>query len=113
MQYQNDIHYWLAIPYLSGIGLQNLLRGLQAFGDLKNFFHATPADLKSLEFTTKQITILKNLNWDAVEKDLEWCQQNQCHVIAYTDVEYSNLLREISSPPLMLYAQGDAALLNT
>ena len=50
-------------------------------------------------------------NWSAIEKDLEWAQQKDCQILPIVSSWYPELLREISDPPILLFAQGDPEIL--
>ncbi len=105
--YNPDIPYWLATLYLQGIGPVRFIRLLEHFHDIKRIFGASAEELKACGLLENQIQSLKNPNWDAVDKDLIWCEKNDCHLISYVDEYYPKLLREISSAPLLLFVKGD------
>lgn len=106
-----DIAYWLAATRLFGIGPRTVLRWLDYFGDIKKIFSASSAELESAGFTEKQLREIKNPNWRAVERDLAWCEKNNCYLVSLTDPRYPVLLRETPDPPLVLYVRGDASQL--
>ena len=54
---------------------------------------------------------LLNPDWQAIDADLNWAQQPGCHIIPVVSSWYPSLLREIPDPPVLLYVQGDAELL--
>jgi len=47
----------------------------------------------------------------SAEEEMEWLQDPHHHLIPLTDPLYPSLLRQISDPPLALYAIGDIGLL--
>lgn len=49
----------------------------------------------------------------ALASVLEWLEQPHCHLVTYASDEYPLWLREIPSAPLLLFVQGDVALLQT
>lgn len=52
-------------------------------------------------------------NWLAVQEDLTWLEtQPYAHILTLEDDLYPNLLKNISSPPPLLYLLGDASCLN-
>lgn len=57
---------------------------------------------------------LKNINWDQVEQALAWEQSsNSHHIITLKCLEYPKQLKEISSPPLVLFCKGNTSLLSS
>ena len=52
------------------------------------------------------------INERQVEQDLKWCEGLKRSIIGITDSIYPALLKEISSPPLVLYGEGELGLLN-
>ena len=55
---------------------------------------------------------LQNPNWDLAEQDLAWFLQENRHIITLNDPRYPELLKQISDPPSLLFAQGDITLLS-
>lgn len=52
------------------------------------------------------------VDWAGVEKDLSWAAQSHCYLLPFWDPEYPPLLKEIPSPPLVLFVQGDVKRLS-
>ena len=68
--------------------------------------------LQALGFTAKQLENLQAINHQQIEKDLLWLQQHsEVSVLTLIDADYPPQLLEINSPPLLLFVQGDVALL--
>jgi DNA processing protein len=51
-------------------------------------------------------------DWRAVDLDLQWQQQENCHILTLNDLSYPSLLKEIANPPPILFVQGDVKVLN-
>lgn len=51
-------------------------------------------------------------DWQAVEHDLTWQQQTDCHILTLYHEKYPSLLKEIVHPPPLLFVQGDVDILN-
>ncbi len=107
-----DYLYWIAAADLSAIGPAAFLNGLKIFGNIQDLFKASKSDLIQAGFTGKQIHALQNYNWHTAEKNLAWCESNDCAIITIVDETYPELLQEISAAPIVLYVRGDLALLN-
>lgn len=104
-------HYWLALSRIPGIGPITVRRWLQHFESVDNLFSASADAMQSAEITSKQINLLKNINWQLIENDLRWLEKNNARLISLDNPAYPALLREIHDPPLVLYAQGNVNLL--
>ena len=105
------IFYWVAATRLDGIGPIRIRRWLDYFGDIKNLFSATDAELKSAGLTPQNRDAFKNINWQKIERDIVWCEKNNCHLIAQTHPHYPSLLRETADSPVLLYVRGETQLL--
>ncbi|MFW5982935.1 MAG: DNA-processing protein DprA [bacterium] len=46
------------------------------------------------------------------EKIINYCYDNKINIISYIDGHYPTKLKEINSPPIILFAKGDIGLLN-
>lgn len=108
----SDIFYFLATTYLDKIGPTRLRRWINFFGNIKNLFSASAADLQVAGLKQQDIFALKNFDASAVERDLIWCEQNDCHLISIDDDRYPVLLREVASAPLLLFVRGQVELLS-
>ncbi len=51
-------------------------------------------------------------NWSGVESDLAWLQQPNTAIITLLDDRYPSLLKNIPSPPPLLYVRGDVNILS-
>ena len=52
------------------------------------------------------------VDWAAVDKDLHFAAQPNCHILMQADPAYPPLLNEIHSAPPLLFVQGNPALLS-
>ncbi|RKS85835.1 DNA processing protein [Orbus hercynius] len=67
--------------------------------------------------------LLHQLKWDSaqirqfyqldIQKTLDWIHQDNHFLISYDEPRYPDLLKQISSPPLLLFGIGDRELLST
>jgi DNA processing protein len=105
--------FWLAALYFPNIGRVKLRRYLEYFNDIKKIFSASIEELHLAGLTQKEIHSIKNPNWKSAEKDLRWCEKNNCHIITWCDERYPSLLREIYDAPMVLFVRGDPQLLST
>jgi len=104
--------YWLAATHLPEIGPITFSKWLTIFENITTLFTADASELANAGLTPSQIHNLKNPDWHTAEKNLAWCEKNQCHLITLTDEMYPALLKEIPAAPLLLYVRGNPTLLN-
>lgn len=104
--------YWLAALHLPGIGPRRFLRYLNNFSDIEKLFTATVNEWQAAGLNPEFIQALQQPDWLTVEKDLQWAQKENHHLIALTDADYPPLLKEISDPPLVLFVRGDKTALS-
>ncbi|MFO6424684.1 DNA-processing protein DprA [Motilimonas sp. KMU-193] len=78
---------------------------------IAQLFQQAAATLHSLGLTPEQITAIQNPDWPWFESILAWVQANDAQVICYDSPVYPLPLKEIASPPLVLFAQGNVSLL--
>jgi len=109
----NQHKYWLALhhtPYIGPVKCRQLLEIIDRPEELFNNYK----QLKSqINFHAKTIQYLNNPNWEKVEKELQWAEAENNHIITITDPEYPVLLKEISDAPALLYVSGNKKLLQS
>ena len=94
----------------SGVGPQTLQLLLEHFS-VEQIFHASPSTLSGIGLSHKVIDALQNPPWELVEHDLHWLEFPENHALTYEDAGYPEQLREIASPPAVLFVKGDPGLL--
>jgi DNA processing protein len=90
------------------VGPVTFARLLEQFPDLRQLF-INATQIQNISDRTR--TALINPDWEQVENDLVWFSSPNRHIIIQKDNKYPGLLKEISDPPSILYAQGDITLL--
>lgn len=87
-------------------------RLLNHFGSPEAVFGESSAALSHLELPRDSLEALKNPPWAEVEQDLRWLEQPDNALLCLDGSGYPPLLREIPSPPPVLFIRGDPALLS-
>ena len=93
-----NLPYWLALLRTPSIGPVK-------FQEITQYY---PGDKLKNYFAQNNIII----DWPSVEKDLAWSKEPQNTLLSINHPDYPARLREISSPPPLLFVQGDVNLLN-
>ncbi|WP_160065288.1 DNA-processing protein DprA [Psychromonas sp. L1A2] len=81
---------------------------------IEQLFQLNKQQLTALHLKPEQITAFLQPNKAHIQSCLDW-QENadDRNIISYGDQRYPPLLKQISSPPLLLFTQGNLTLLNS
>lgn len=110
---QDDIRDWLALLYAPAIGCVHYQHLLAHFPAPTDLFQPEGYGLaEQLQLPAKTLKYLKHPDWQRVDKDLRWAQDNHCHIISFHDSRYPALLKEIPDPPPLLFIRGNPTLLS-
>ncbi len=104
-----ELPYWLALVRMPGVGPVTAQNLLQQWTTPRRLFEAGAAAVPGLEGPAR--AYLQQPDWEAVERDLHWLAQADCHAITWQDATYPPLLKQIADPPLVLFVQGEPSLL--
>lgn len=103
--------YWLAAAH-AGIAPRYFWEWLTVFPDIKTLYTSGTEVWCEYGIAPAHQELLRQPNWQAVEHALAWRDSsNTHHIVTYADADYSDLLKEISDPPLVLFVKGRPALL--
>lgn len=108
---KKTLEYRLALLYAPGIGPLVYDRITDAFPCLSELFELPKSELAKLGLKETLIEYLHKPNWQAVERDLNWQERPEHHLIFKTDEAYPAQLREIHSAPPILYVRGQLDIL--
>jgi len=104
----NDKPYWVALSKIERIGPQKFKRLAQYFPNLKTAWLASFGELLKAGLMPKDAeTIMEARN--KINPNEEWKKLEKLNikVITIEEKEYPRLLKEIYSPPALLYIQGN------
>ena len=105
----SELHYWLALLRAPGIGSAKFLAILENFPTLEEFFKLPISIHQELGLAS----ILKQIDWRGVERDLAWvAAASHHHIIGLQDDRYPPLLKEIAAPPPLLFVKGNPEILS-
>ncbi|HET9016668.1 MAG TPA: DNA-processing protein DprA [Thermomicrobiaceae bacterium] len=100
--------YWLGFHLVPGIGATRAARLVEHFGTLEAAWHADGVALRAAGLNDRAIDSLAAARQRiALDRELARLDQHGVTIVTLADDEYPRLLREISSPPLVLYVRGD------
>ena len=119
----DDLHAWIAFSQLSCFSLSQKHALLNQFGCVRTILELNTGDLNAKHAISKQAsqtpkladsTLFSRIDQKNLEKTINWMSARPANqIISYADKRYPFLLKQISLPPLILYATGDAQLLES
>lgn len=101
-----ELRYWLALWRAPGVGPVKFHQLLERFGEPQQLFDSPcfPDDKRLADY-------LRKPDWQGVEGDLEWLQQEGCHLLTFKDRHYPQRLRELPDAPPLLFLRGSPGVL--
>lgn len=84
-----------------------LYRLLDQFGSAAAILRAASHQLQQHQIPAAAIQRIQQPDNSGVKRDLSWAEHDQHTIICIDDSRYPQLLKNISSPPYLLYAIGD------
>lgn len=108
---KTELHYWLALWHTPGIGPKHFAKLLEFFPDLSELFRQSRTTLEKIKLTTPTIDYLLKPDWQKIEKNWQWGQQSNQTIMTWNDANYPLLLKEIATPPPLLFIKGQLSAL--
>lgn len=105
------IEDWLKLYRIPGVGPVAFNKLLATFGSPAVALSASPSQWQQAGLKSNQCCDLNARDYD-ISADLEWLDHERHCVLTVADPAYPNRLRELPTPPPILYVAGDASLLN-
>jgi DNA processing protein len=107
----DEIAYWLALYTVPCCGLSTVSMLLKKFANPKQILFASYSEMLNAGVSPVLASNLQNPDWKKVELSLKWLEKPQRYILHCRDLHYPSLLREISSPPLILFMMGERSIL--
>ena len=110
----DELAYWLALLRAPGVLARQWRELLACPGMPRALFHESRAALERRGFKPPFVAYMAAPDWNGVERDLGWLRGGPARsILTLDDGRYPPQLREIASPPPVLFALGDPAALGT
>lgn len=111
-----NIEDWLTLHKISGVGPKAFQSLLQHFGSVSKVLDAAKRasndELLQAGINNRTLNNLRKASSDYIHADMDWLEaHDRHHIITLDDPIYPSLLREIPSPPPLLFVNGDPNLL--
>lgn len=95
----------IILNLIDNIGYSKLQELKNAAEGIENIFSLPSGTIKNIlpEHTALKLRNWKNIKW---EKEIEEIEKNKINILTIEDDDYPHLLKQISSPPIVLYIKG-------
>ena len=99
----------LHLSLIQGVGPKTVQFLIGILGSAEKVLNATPSELKKIEglSSKSQSSLHQKQLGCPLERELELIQEYGCQIITFYDEAYPPLLKEIDTPPLLLYVRGE------
>ncbi|MDH5256634.1 MAG: DNA-processing protein DprA [Gammaproteobacteria bacterium] len=107
-----QLKYWLALnrtPYIGPVSFKAILETVDSPQDV---FDNIEDIKKQVRLNSRSLAYLKNPDWEEIETELIWAENDKNHIITLNDDRYPQLLSETQDAPPLLYVHGNADILN-
>ena len=102
----STLRHWIWLSTRSTASGQYAARLLEAFGSPEGVYHADEGAYESLDLPVKVKTALLDKSLREADKILSDCEKLGIWVLTYQDAGYPDRLRQIDTPPVVLYGRG-------
>lgn len=101
------LSHWIWFAMLPELNARTKLMLLARFSDPEDIYNANEAILSEVEgMTPKILEVLQDKSLAEAEKICRVCRKKDIRILPISDPAYPSRLRNISDPPLVLYARG-------
>ena len=111
MQTPEELAPWIGLSLIPGLGGESYRRLLSAFGEPRNIYATSHANLVRVVSSAVAQSIGSGLDHEAVAPTLAWLEDEQNQILTLADSEYPQSLLQIPDPPPLIYVKGLRALL--
>ena len=110
-QTENSLRNWLALTHVPKLGPVRIHSLLEIFDNPTVILNAGRSGWKQAGLSEKMIQHLSAPDWDKVDADLKWAEQENAGIITLDDDRYPVMLKNIPDAPPLLYILGQAEVL--
>jgi len=104
---KNSLKSWLTLLHTTGVGPGTFHTLLETFGSVEATLNARAQQLSELGIKTETCNALCSGERPDIEADLNWCTENDHHIITLLDEHYPTQLKDLPDAPPVLYVRGD------
>ncbi len=108
---ENSLRNWLALTHVPNLGPIRIHSLLEAFDNPSVVLNAGRSVWEEAGLSEKLIQHLSSPDWDKVDADLRWLEQDNASILTLDDERYPPLLKSIPDAPPVLYVLGQPEIL--
>ncbi len=110
----NNLSYYLALNRINKVGPRTVLKLLKRWPNLKEMFELSEQALVNSGLPLWIAKAISEFDKKLIEEDMSWEQSSaNHHLVTWDSPLYPKLLKEISDPPVVLYAKGQLNVLDS
>lgn len=103
----SNLRYHLAFNRMNSIGPRTVKKLQNRWPVLQELFELSPGQMEQAGLPNSLAQIITGFDFKLIEADLNWLAQHKTHhLLSWDCAAYPSLLKEISDPPIILYAVG-------
>jgi DNA processing protein len=104
---QPDRMSWLRLWHVPGVGTATFHHLLRCFGSPFEALRAPVVRLRQCGVSEEVARAIAGSDPDCIDADLRWLEAADHHLLCFDEARYPPRLREIASPPPILFVCGD------
>ncbi len=109
---KDQLASFLTLHHIFGLGRVSLIKLCERFeGDFNYILNTSRSDLLAAGLKQTQIEQISNPDRDLIDRELDWAEQSDNHLICFDEDAYPSLLKQTVDFPPLLYCSGNTELL--
>ena len=108
---ENTLRSWNALHHVPPIGPLRIHSLLEIFDSPSAILDAGKSVWIDAGLSEQMAQSLANPDWEKVESDLKWAEQENTSILTFDDENYPSMLKNIPDPPPIIYILGNAEIL--
>lgn len=112
---ESELLDYLQLSYAHGVGPSTFLKLVKSRSEASQILEASSKQLRAIHgIGDKLVSIIHSSHQtrELLQQEIQACQQQETHIVLYHDQQYPSLLKQIPSPPPVLFCKGNLQVLN-
>jgi DNA processing protein len=107
-----NLPYFLALNRMDKVGPRTVAKLYKRWPDLQQLFQLSQSELEESGVPSSLAKCISNFDLSVIQDDLNWLHSATDHyLLTWESPDYPALLKEITDPPVVLYAKGQLSAL--
>lgn len=103
----NNLPYFLALNRMDKVGPRTVAKLYKRWPDLHQMFQLSALELEQADLPPLLAKKISSFDMEQIQADLHWLNAAEDHhLLTWDSPDYPALLKEITDPPIVLYAKG-------